>query len=268
MRYKRGQVSISQDRDIPVLILIRNARAIRLTQLYENLILGGYEPNRRTAYWRMKRLIDSGLVETLTGLRFVGDTVYTITRTGLALLESHGHTLLALGTFSRTLLHQSDAIHMIELNEIRLSLLRAGCLISWQGELEILSQNLVLYGEGVKDYDAVVAVGVDGKKATFALEYERTAKSSARYKEIRQAIESDHRVDLVLYLTPSQELMYLLTRELAGMRKQLAFGIANHFKAAQLSSPAYTHEEARSIPFRDLLTRRLAGDQQLPISAA
>ncbi len=239
MRYEKGAISINKDRDVPVLVEIRNARMLRLSQLYESLTLSGLEPNRRSAYWRVKRLIEADLVRRYDELPSLGESLYGITRAGLALLESHGHALISVGAFTKFRFHLADAIHMVELNEFRIALMRAGSLVSWKGELEVLSENLALYGEGVKDYDAIVTVRVGDENVRFALEYERTAKSAARYREIRIALEEDHQVDLVLYLTPSQELMYLLTRELQGLRKRLCFGISNQFKASTLMTKVF-----------------------------
>ncbi len=50
--------------------------------------------------------------------------------------------------------------------------------MSWQHETEIRSQNDFTTLRYAKDYDAVVTFRCDGKDATVALAYERTAKSS------------------------------------------------------------------------------------------
>ena len=254
MRHRKGHITISVERDIPVLLLVRNARAIRSRQLYEMLLLDGMEPSRPTALWRLTRLIQTGLIGEIGEIRFFGEPVYAITRNGLAMLESHGHSLLSLGSFSKTITPEAEVIHMVELNEIRLALLRSGQLVSWKGELEIISENLALFGEGAKDYDAVVIVEVDGSKRKFAIEYERVAKSGARYEEIRGAIESDHRVDVVLYLTPNQELVYLLSEHLTGISKYIVFSVANMFKTGVLdASVLTTHQGKKHLPLRDML---------------
>ncbi len=199
MRYYKGHISITLDRDIPLLLLVRDARAIRSSQLYEMLLLTQLEVSRSSARWRMNRLLRVGLLCALEEKRFFGEPVYSITHDGLSVLESHGHSLLSVGSFSKTITPNAEIIHMVELNDIRLALLRSNLLISWKGEMEIISENLALYGQAAKDYDAVVTIGVDGEEKKFAIEYERVAKSSSRYDEIRGALESDHRVDLVLY---------------------------------------------------------------------
>lgn len=143
---------------------------------------------------------------------------------------------------------------MIELNDIRLALLRSNLLTKWKGEMEIISENLALYGEGSKDYDAVVTVEVDGVERKFAIEYERVAKSSTRYEEIRRALEADHRVELVLYLTPSQELLYLLSEQFRGIGKHVVYSVANPFKTNLLDADVLTtHHGKQIVPFREML---------------
>ena len=253
MRYRKGVTSISPERDIPVLLAIRNSRAILPAQLCEDLQLQGLERNRRTAYWRFQRLITSGLIER-TPLRFAGDDVLVITRAGLAMLESHGHCLLSYGSYTRNLIQEAEALHMLELNELRLSLLRTGELVSWRGELEVVSQNLAQVEATGKDFDSVVTLSTCGSRAIFAIEYERTAKSIARYQDIRRVLESDDRVQLVLYLTPSMELLHLLMREFNGISKPLAFGIANHFKRNFTEAQVLTSDEKRRFrPFGEVL---------------
>ena len=115
-------------------------------------------------------------------------------------------------------------LQMLELNAIRLALKRAGILVEWKHTLQIVSENLVDYGKTTKDYDSVVIIAHEGRRVRFAIEYERTAKSTARYREIVKTIEDDTEIPLVLYLTPSQELLYLLTQDLRPLGERAAFG--------------------------------------------
>lgn len=107
MRYYKGHISITLDRDIPLLLLVRDARAIRSAQLYEMLLLTSVETSRSSARWRMCRLARVGLLCAVEDKRFIGEPIYSITRNGLAMLESHGHSLLSVGSFSKTIAPQS-----------------------------------------------------------------------------------------------------------------------------------------------------------------
>ena len=72
MRYRKGSISVNDSRDIPMLLLIRDSRAISLEQLYAILPLLKIEANRNTAYWRIRRLEENGYVEQLKESRTVG----------------------------------------------------------------------------------------------------------------------------------------------------------------------------------------------------
>ena len=101
MRYRKGMISVSDSRDIPLLLLIRDSRAIAISQLIAELMLDEIETNSRSIHWRLNRLIASGFVEKVGNDRAIGEPAYAITHDGLALLEYRGHVLLSLGSFRR-----------------------------------------------------------------------------------------------------------------------------------------------------------------------
>ena len=63
MRYRKGMIFISDSRDIPLLLLIRDSRAISISQLIDDLMFDAIETNSRSIHWRLNRLIASGFVE-------------------------------------------------------------------------------------------------------------------------------------------------------------------------------------------------------------
>jgi hypothetical protein len=229
MRYRKGLISISDSRDIPMLLLIRDSRAISLEQLYAILPLLKIEVNRNTAYWRIHRLEQNGFITQLKQTRTMGCPVYAITHEGLGLLETRGHSLLGLGSFSRTIIEDVEVLHMIELTSIHITLLRSGKLISWKNELKVVSENLAAFGQTTKDYDAQITVQISAGLSSFGLEYERTAKSSTRYQQVRAMIDADLRASFVLYLAPTQELMFILAQELSRTQTPVVFGLLSHF---------------------------------------
>ena len=237
MRYRKGSIAINDARDIPLLLLIRDSRAITLQQLYEELFLRHLETSNNSAYWRLRRLVDKRLIEVLEEADTCGNPVYTITHRGLSLLESKGHSLLSLGSFSRSVIQESEIPHMTELNSIRIAMLRSSKLVSWKSEMQIVSENLALFGDVSKDYDAEIVVKTTIGTARFALEFERTAKSASRYREIREMIDGDSRTNQVLYLTSAQELLFLLLQELRDTDTPIAFGLAADFKKDILEMP-------------------------------
>ncbi len=240
MRYRKGHVAISDTRDVPVLLAVRNARATTMSQLIEELRYAGLETNHRSTYWRLNRLVTSGYLEQIEHGISVADPVYAITNSGLALLESRGHILLTLSSTTKTIVSQKEVLHMLEINSIRLALKKAGILEEWKPELEVISENLVNYGNTGKDYDAIVTVNNNGRRTRFALEYERTAKSGSRYKEISQSILCDVTIDLVLYLAPSHEMLSLLAQEFRTLGDKAVFGFSKQFKFQLLQTPVLT----------------------------
>ena len=140
MRYRKGLIAISKARDIPMLLLIRDSRAISFSQLVEELLQDATETNSRSVYWRVNRLVNCGFVEKRTYQRIVGEPVYAITHDGLSLLEGNGYSLLALGSFTRTIVAGAEIPHMLELNAIRLSLKKSGLLVEWKNELQVISE--------------------------------------------------------------------------------------------------------------------------------
>lgn len=236
MRYRKGMVDISEERDIPALKLVRDARAISLSQATSELILANVEVHPNSTRWRFNRLSKVGLIERLSHEQAIGEPVYVITQIGLAFLESKGHAILALGSATKTVLQPAEVFHMLELNAIRIALKQASLLEHWKNELQIVSENLVNFGSTIKDYDAIVTLNLDGRKVRFALEYERTAKSTARYKDIVRAIEGDSAIDFVLYLVANQELLFLLNQELRRIGSKIAIGLASLFRAQLLET--------------------------------
>lgn len=194
LRYSRGYFAISDTSDVPALLHVRNARAIQFEQLWEFLSHDGVKTTAASLRWRVARLEKAGLITRSNEYRHLGKPVFTITHVGLDLLESRGHYLVALPSNVEQILHPSQISHALELVRIRLALLRAGLLVSWKGELEVASRNLILETEVSKDYDAIAEIALAGGSVRVAIEYERSAKAAARYRAIRDSLEKDDSV--------------------------------------------------------------------------
>ncbi len=253
MRYFKGYVSISDERDIPVLLLIRNARAISFQQICEFLMLEEVETVRRIIHWRVTRLEKHGLIKRLKQDRFRGQPVFAITALGLRVLESRGHYLLSLPSTVERIIHPNQIPHAMELVSIRLAIAKQGILHSWQGELEVASRNLVLETGTSKDYDAIAEVLIGNEVQTFAIEYERTAKAAARYEEIRNTLRRDQTVDVVLYLTSDRNILYLLALEMSGVAKRVGIALSESFRQDLLeANTLLVAAGSEVIPFRAL----------------
>jgi hypothetical protein len=253
MRYYKGFIALSDAYDVPVLLHIRNARAICTGQLCELIALDGIEQPARSFRWRIARLETAGLIARANAFQYFGKPVYAITQSGLNFLESRGHSLVSLPNTTDQIIHPSQIPHALELVNIRIALATGGILRSWKCELEIASRNLLLENSVTKDYDAIAEIDVDGTSRGFAIEYERSAKASTRYRAIREALDKDNAVDTVLYLTPNDDILYLLAVELRASKKRIGFALSESFRRSLLDTQTLLNTEASEVvPFRDL----------------
>lgn len=254
MRYCKGYVFLSDAVDLPLLLQIRDARAIHLQQLREFMILDGLTIHPSTLRWRVARLDRVGVIRSFPNQRYLGSPVFGITHSGLAFLESRGHCLLSLTSTAKHILRPEEVLHAIELVNIRLALKKGGILRAWKSDLEIASRNQVLQALATKNFDAVAEIEVDGRPCRCAIEYERSRKSTDCYRAIREVLDRDESVDSVLYLTSNEEMLYLLAIEMRGTRKRMGFALSQSFRQLLLETPTLTNgPNSEVVLFRDLL---------------
>ena len=153
MRYYKGYIALSETCDVPVLLHVRNARALCFDQLRELLSHEMLAVIVRSLRWRVARLEKVGLVARFNEQRFLGRPVYRITQQGLECLESRGHCLVSMPSDTEQILHPSKIAHALELVNIHLAFARTGLLRSWKTDLEITSRNLIATSGASKDYD-------------------------------------------------------------------------------------------------------------------
>jgi hypothetical protein len=169
---------------------------------------------------------------------FVGP-VYTITREGLACLESCGQGLVSVTSESRMIAKPSQMHHYLELAEIRAAFRRAGLLREWAGDLEVRSINQSIDLPLAKDYDAIADVQWEANPFRIAIEYERSLKSSERYRELISSIASERQVRLVLYFTSSVDLLYQLKPEFDRQEFPVALVPSHIFRINPLTARLY-----------------------------
>ena len=237
MRYARGYIALSDANDVPVLLHIRNARAIQFDQLRDLILFDGSGVAVNSLRWRVARLEKNGVIQRFQDVRYFGKPVYGITSSGLSFLESRGHMLLSLpSTTEKKIIHSLQIPHALELVNIRLAMLRAGILVAWKCDLEIASRNLVLDGPPAKDYDAIAEIEVDGVAHSIAIEYERSLKKIARYREIREILNQDQTAETILYLAVNGQLLYTLACELRAVGKHIGFVLSSSFRQSPLNT--------------------------------
>jgi hypothetical protein len=221
---QRG-LQFNSQRDLPMILAVRNATFISHGQLFSQLVYQGTELNRQGFSWRLKRLLSVGVIQRMPQMFPFSGPTYTITRHGLSCLEACGEGLISLTSESKSLPNPRQAAHYLELGEIRSALRRSGLLEKWIGDLELKSLNLAIDQPLAKDYDAVADLIIDREtKVTVAVEYERTVKASQRYREIVEAIREERQIHLLLYLTASMDLVYQLKGEFEEL--DFPFGVA------------------------------------------
>jgi len=233
-------IRYSQERDLPMLLAIRNATFISHGQLFEQLVATGSEVSRRACNWRIQRLVRAGVVSKMPPQLPYCGPVYTISRSGLACLESCGQGLISLTSESKSLANPAQVQHYLELGEIQAAFRRTKMLKEWTGDLEIRSINQSIDLPLAKDYDAIVELEFQGFRYRIALEYERSLKASTRYQEIVAAIEDEDQVQLLVYMTSSIDLLYQLKAEFEEQRFPIALVNARSFCLSPLATRMYS----------------------------
>jgi len=253
MRYAKGGLVINPERDVPLLRQVRNSRFVSHSQLFELMKFGGSDRSRDSFNWRVRRLAKSGHVSICGGIFCAGSAVYRITKEGIALLEHHGQFTTVLHSNTEHLPDSSQVFHALELNAIQIALAHKNQLASWQSEVEIASFNTISRSPYEKDYDAIVDVWIGDHRARFALEYERTLKSSKQYERVRAALHAERQIACVLYLTSGMEVLVHLIHEFESVPKKLAFANARDFRQTLLETRVFVRGDGTGTRFRELL---------------
>ncbi len=236
---RSSYIQYNRQRDLPLLLTIRNATFICHRQLWEHVYAIGIETSRRSFNWRIERLTWAGLTEKLPRLLPYPGPVYTITRAGLACLEACGEGLVSITSESRSLANANQMQHYLELAEIRAAFRRAGVLRDWASDPEIRSINQSIDMPLAKDYDAIADVEWETRTYRIAVEYERSLKSSERYRDVVSAIAGERQVRMVLYLTSSADLLYQLKAEFDRQHFPVALATSRSFCFNPLAARLY-----------------------------
>lgn len=230
MRYQKGSLGLDIVKDKSILHFVADSVCVTHGQLARFARMDYGEWNRRVFNWRIRRLVRRHLVRKQVVPYLNGESLYSITRAGVQALEMLGVTFLGA-----TLEHEKDARearipHALGLNAIRLTLQVTGYLWQWIPESFIRVMNLSPVSGYEKVYDAVATVWVNEEKVQFAIEYERTLKSQAKYEKIRDAIEHESRLNGFLYLVPNLQMVLNLINEFRGTKRLIFFGVFDEFK--------------------------------------
>lgn len=264
MRYPKGSIQLNQSRDLPLLRQILRSEFVTHAQLFEFAQLHQYERSRNSFQWRMRRLVDQGVVLRQTLLVGTGAAVYSVASTAASWLQGMGEYCLV--GYRRTDAEKTNrnALHAIGLNDIQLSALRAGLLVRWMGPMEIRSQNELTAFGFAKDYDAIVTVRTDRGERRFALEYERTPKPARCYRAIVACMSQEIHLNRLLYLVANYDILRFVSNFFTNAGYPVFFGLLTDWHSHLLEMPVLDGSTKRSFPLRQALS---AGTQEAKITA-
>jgi hypothetical protein len=253
MRYPAGSLQLNPSRYLPLLRQVLHSEFATHSQLFEFMHLNHYERSRKSLDWRLRRLVDRGLLRRNTTPGCTGELVYSVASTAAALLQGMGeYCLVGRDRFNGKEAERS-VLHAIGLNEIHLSLLRAGLLVRWTASLEIRSQNELTAFGFAKDYDAVVTVRTEAGEQRFALEYERSPKPMRYYRDVATSLNREAHVDRVLYLVCNYDLLRFVSGFFANSQRRIFFGLVKDWHDRLLDIPVSCSSATRYFRFRDIL---------------
>lgn len=256
MRYPKGSVHLENFKDKVILNFLAESHHATRSQLVQFVRYYYCEFNWPVFNWRVRRMVDAGLVRKQALPMLNGDLLYSITCAGFHALEGLGSFHLGATVDREPEAHKSQVPHALEVNSIRLALMRTLKLRDWIPESYIRAVNLVPASAYAKVYDAIATVLIADNEIEFAIECERTLKTPAKYKKIREAIESERRVNAFLYLVPSFQLVYALQHAFSGTNRLVLFGMLDEFKQQPLANRVRTTYYCEA-PLQDMLARLL-----------
>jgi len=253
MRYPKGSIQLNQSRDLPLLRQILRSEFVAHSQLFEFMQLNHYERSRKSFDWRLRRLVDRELVRRQTTPNCSGEFVYSVASGAAVLLQGMGeYCLVGHDRFNGKEAERSVA-HSIGLNEIHLSVLRAGVLVRWVGPTEVRSQNELTGFGFAKDYDAVVTVRARGGEQRFALEYERSPKPLRYYRDVAAALGREAQVSHVLYLVSNYDLLQFISGLFRNSKCRVLFGLVKDWHAQLLDMPVSSCSPTHCTRLRETL---------------
>lgn len=261
MRYLKGSIALSETKDYPLLRRVLHCTFVTPNQLFEFMRLDFCASSRKAFDNRIRRLHAHELLIRHESSTISRGVVYSIAPAGASQLISKGEYYS--GPIDSRRISHGNVQHALELNDIHLALKRTRELVRWTPESDIRSRNELTNIGFVKDYDATVAVRLDGRECQFALEYERTPKSKRQYTAIRRRIEAETMFENFLYLVSNDDLLSLLMREFQECRRTVHFGLRREFLVEALRVPIRCNRSPLSTPFCDRLIGSVLGPKSI-----
>ncbi len=248
MRYPKGSIQLNQSRDLPLLRQILHSEFVTHSQLFEFTQLNHYERSRNSFLWRMRRLVERGLVLRQTLVAGTGDAVYSVASSAATLLQSMGeYCLVGCGRTGAEKANR-NVLHAIGLNDIQLSLLRAGLLVRWM--------------------DAIVTVCTDIGERRFALEYERTPKPAKCYRGIADCMSREVHVNRLLYLVANYDILRFVSGFFTKAVYPVFFGLLTDWHSHLLEMRVLDGLTKRTVQLQQALNGGTPKVEAMPTAAS
>jgi len=122
MRYRKGSLSLNNLQDKALLQFVADSRYVSHAQLFRFAQLYYFEDNRPSFNWRIRRMVDGGLVRKQAPPMLNGDALYSITRADVQALERLGVYYLGATVDREQDAYRYQVPHALEVNNIRLTL--------------------------------------------------------------------------------------------------------------------------------------------------
>lgn len=227
MRFLKDAIALSANQDLPLLRQVMYSKYVTQTQLWQFMRHNRCERSRGSCWWRIKRLADHGFIARHLVPMAHSDPVLTIAAPGIVyLVEAFGTPYSGPDSGPEVRPDGAGVAHALGVNGVHLDLLRAGCLVSWENEMEIRCRNELPVSKYAKEYDAIVTLRLGGRQVRFALEYERTPKARSEYDAISAMIERETNLDRVLYLAGNRYIYSLLAQHFNRKRQRVFVALA------------------------------------------
>jgi hypothetical protein len=230
-----------------MLLQVLHAQFITHDQLREFGLLRGYELNYGSFNWRVRRLVENGLLERYS-VRGMPGPIYSITNVGKHMLADYFPVMD--GHRHKDAASHVNLIHSLELNRLHLRLDKQDVLVKWESEMTIRAKNELTCGGYVKNYDAIVTVNLYSRQLTFALEYERSPKKPRTYARIRSLLEQEDqdKVSRFLYIVPEEKLAWLLLDCFYETTADIYIGLFPDFMNSFLAMQVFEASSSRTTP--------------------
>src|SRR5437899_12370722 len=89
MGFQKGSITLNPRKDIPLLLQVLRSRFITHDQLRDFMLLDDHERERKRFNWRVRRLVQGGLLNRDCARPITPSSVYSITPVAALILAGH-----------------------------------------------------------------------------------------------------------------------------------------------------------------------------------